>query len=121
VWRTGRAALVNEDLWKDAPGRIAEGLRELGFRSMVASPIIVEGRLGVVNALSKCGPFAADTPDRMADFTELVGTAVGNAENRAELAASRTRIVTAADEARRRIERDLHDGAQQHLLASRSD
>jgi len=118
VWRTGRAALVNEDLWKDAPGRIAEGLRELGFRSMVASPIIVEGRLwGVVNALSKCGPFAADTPDRMADFTELVGTAVGNAENRAELAASRTRIVTAADEARRRIERDLHDGAQQHLLA----
>jgi signal transduction histidine kinase len=118
VWRTGRAALVNEDMWKDAPGRIAEGLRELGFRSMVASPIIVEGRLwGVVNALSKRGPFASDTTDRMADFTELVGTAVGNAENRAELAASRTRIVTAADEARRRIERDLHDGAQQHLLA----
>jgi signal transduction histidine kinase len=118
VWRTGHAALVNEDLWKDAPGRIAEGLRELGFRSMVASPIIVEGRLwGVVNALSRRGPFASDTADRMADFTELVGTAVGNAENRAELAASRTRIVTAADEARRRIERDLHDGAQQHLLA----
>ena len=118
VWQTGRAALVNEDRWKDAPGRIAEGLRELGFRSMVASPIIVEGRLwGVVNAMSKCGPFASDTPDRMTDFTELVGTAVGNAENRAELAASRTRIVAAADEARRRIERDLHDGAQQHLLA----
>jgi signal transduction histidine kinase len=53
----------------------------------------------------------------MADFTELVATAVGNAESRAELAASRTRIVAAADEARRRIERDLHDGAQQHLLA----
>jgi signal transduction histidine kinase len=118
VWRTGRAALVNEDLWKNAPGRIAEGLRELGFRSMVASPITVEGRLwGVVNALSKRGPFASDTADRMADFTELVGTAVGNAENRAELAASRTRIVAAADEARRRIERDLHDGAQQHLVA----
>jgi signal transduction histidine kinase len=118
VWQTGRAALVNEDLWSDAPGRIAEGLRELGFRSMVASPIIVEGRLwGVVNALSKRGPFPPDTADRMADFTDLVGTAVGNAENRAELAASRTRIVTAADEARRRIERDLHDGAQQHLLA----
>jgi signal transduction histidine kinase len=118
VWRSGRAALVNEDLWKDAPGRIAEGLRELGFRSMVASPVIVEGRLwGVINALSKQGPFGSDTADRMADFTELVGTAVGNADNRAELAASRTRIVTAADEARRRIERDLHDGAQQHLLA----
>jgi signal transduction histidine kinase len=118
VWRTGRAALVNEDLWKSAPGRIAEGLRALGFRSMVASPIIVEGRLwGVVNALSKRGPFPSDTADRMADFTELVATAVGNAESRAELAASRTRIVAAADEARRRIERDLHDGAQQHLLA----
>jgi signal transduction histidine kinase len=118
VWQTGRAALANDDLWRDAPGRIAEGLRELGFRSMVASPIIVEGRLwGVVNALSKRGPFPTDTTDRMADFTELVGTALGNAENRAELAASRARIVTAADEARRRIERDLHDGAQQHLLA----
>src|SRR5882757_5930034 len=118
VWQTGRAALVNDDLWQDAPGRIAEGLRELGFRSMVASPIIVEGRLwGVVNALSKRGPFPSDAADRMADFTELVATAVGNAESRAELAASRTRIVAAADEARRRIERDLHDGAQQHLLA----
>jgi signal transduction histidine kinase len=118
VWRTGRAALVNEELWRSAPGRIAEGLRELGFRSMVASPIIVEGRLwGVVNALSKRGPFPSDAADRMADFTELVATAVGNAESRAELAASRTRIVAAADEARRRIERDLHDGAQQHLLA----
>jgi signal transduction histidine kinase len=118
VWQTGRAALVNEDLWKDAPGRIAKGLRELGFRSMVASPITVEDRLwGVVNALSKRGPFPTDTTDHMADFTELVGTAVGNAENRTKLAASRTRIVTAADEARRRIERDLHDGAQQHLLA----
>ena len=118
VWRTGRAALVNEDLWSSAPGRIAEGLRELGFRSMLASPIIVEGRLwGVVNALSRRGPFPADAADRMADFTELAATAVGNAESRAEVAASRTRIVAAADEARRRIERDLHDGAQQHLLA----
>jgi signal transduction histidine kinase len=118
VWRTGRPAQVNEDRWSSAPGRIAEGLRELGFRSMVASPIIVEGRQwGVVNALSRRGPFPADTAHRMADFTELLATAVGNAESRAEVAASRTRIVAAADEARRRIERDLHDGAQQHLVA----
>jgi signal transduction histidine kinase len=53
----------------------------------------------------------------MADFTELVATAVGNAESRAELAASRARIVAAADEARRRIERDLHDGTQQRLVS----
>jgi len=53
----------------------------------------------------------------MADFTELVATAVGNAESRAELAASRARIVAAADQARRRIERDLHDGTQQRLVS----
>jgi signal transduction histidine kinase len=118
VWQTGRCAQVDEDQWSGASDPMAQRLRELGIRSMVASPITVEGRLwGVVNALSRQGPFPSDTPERMADFTELVATAVGNAESRAQLAASRTRIVAAADEARRRIERDLHDGAQQHLLA----
>ena len=118
VHQTGRAAQVDEDLWSGESDPLADRLRELGIRSMVASPIIVEGRLwGVVNALSRRGPFPANTADRMADFTELAATAVGNAESRAEVAASRTRIVAAADEARRRIERDLHDGAQQHLLA----
>jgi signal transduction histidine kinase len=53
----------------------------------------------------------------MVDFTELVATALGNAESRAELAASRTRIVAAADDTRRRIERDLHDGTQQRLVS----
>jgi signal transduction histidine kinase len=53
----------------------------------------------------------------MTEFTDLVATAVANAQNRAELIASRTRIVAASDEARRRIERDLHDGAQQGLVA----
>jgi signal transduction histidine kinase len=118
VWRTGRAAQVDEEAWAGRSDAAADGLRELGIRSMVASPVIVEGRLwGVVNALSRRGPFPADTTDRMADFTELVATAVGNAQSRAELAASRARIVAAADEARRRIERDLHDGAQQRLVA----
>ena len=118
VWRTGSPAQVDEETWADRSDPFAEALRELGIRSMVASPIIVEGRLwGVVNALSRQGPFPADTTDRMADFTELVATAVGNAQSRAEVAASRARIVAAADEARRRIERDLHDGAQQRLVA----
>jgi signal transduction histidine kinase len=53
----------------------------------------------------------------MSEFTDLVATAVANAQNRAELITSRARIVTASDEARRRIERDLHDGTQQHLVA----
>jgi signal transduction histidine kinase len=118
VWRTGRPAQVDEEMWRDETDPMADGLRALGIRSMVASPIVVEGELwGVVNALSVRGPFPADTADRMADFTELLATAVGNAESRAELAASRARIVAAADEARRRIERDLHDGAQQRLVA----
>jgi signal transduction histidine kinase len=118
VWRTGRSAQVDEEAWRDRSDSAADGLRELGIRSMVASPIIVESRMwGVVNALSRRGPFPADAADRMADFTELVATAVGNAQSRAELAASRTRIVATADEARRRIGRDLHDGAQQRLVA----
>jgi signal transduction histidine kinase len=118
VWRTGRAAQVDEEAWAGRSDAAADRLRKLGIRSMVASPVIVEGRLwGVVNVLSGRGPFPADTTDRMADFTELVATAVGNAQSRAELAASRARIVAAADEARRRIERDLHDGAQQRLVA----
>jgi signal transduction histidine kinase len=118
VRRTGRSAQVEEDLWSGVPDPVAGALRELGIRSMVASPIIVDGRLwGVVNAMSTRGPFPAGTADRMADFTELVATAIGNAQSRAELAASRTRVVAAADKTRRRIERDLHDGIQQHLLA----
>ena len=118
VWRTGRSARVDEDLWSGVADPVADALRELGIRSMVASPIIVEGRLwGVVTALTRRGPFPSDAADRLADFTELVATAVGNAESRAELAASRARIVAAADQARRRIERDLHDGTQQRLVS----
>jgi signal transduction histidine kinase len=118
VWRTGRSAQVDEDVWSSVSDRAADTLRELGIRSIVASPIIVEGRLwGVVTVLTRREPFPSDTADRLADFTELVATAVGNAESRAELAASRTRIVAAADETRRRIERDLHDGTQQRLVS----
>jgi signal transduction histidine kinase len=118
VWRTGRPARVDEDVWSSASDPAAERLRELGIRSMVASPINVDGRLwGVVGVVTRREPFPPDTADRLADFTELVATAVGNAQSRAELAASRARIVAAADETRRRIERDLHDGTQQRLVS----
>jgi signal transduction histidine kinase len=63
------------------------------------------------------GPLPPDTEQRMTEFTELVATAVANAQSRAELMTSRARIVAASDETRRRIERDLHDGAQQRLVA----
>jgi signal transduction histidine kinase len=62
-------------------------------------------------------PLPSDTELRLADFTDLLATAIANAEHRAEIAASRARIVAAADDTRRRIERDLHDGAQQRLVS----
>jgi signal transduction histidine kinase len=118
VWRTGRSARVDEDAWSNAADPVADRLRERGIRSMAASPIIVDGHLwGAVGASTRQGPFPSGAADRLADFTELVATAIGNAEGRGELAASRARIVAAADQARRRIERDLHDGTQQRLVS----
>jgi signal transduction histidine kinase len=66
---------------------------------------------------SRPGPLAADSEKRVGDFADLVATAIANAETRTQLAVSRARIVAAGDEARRRLERDLHDGAQQRLVS----
>jgi signal transduction histidine kinase len=118
VWRTGRSARFDADRWERARGPVAGRLRELGVRSAVASPVTVDGRpWGAVMAWSSGTSLPADTEQRMARFTDLVAMAIGNAENQAQLAASRARIVTASDEARRRIERDLHDGAQQRIVS----
>jgi signal transduction histidine kinase len=85
--------------------------------STLAAPILVEGRLwGVVNVTDTRAPLPADAEERLGKFTALIGTAIANADSRAELAASRARVIAAADDARRRIERDLHDGAQQRLV-----
>jgi len=118
VWRTGRPVRVDEDAWSTASGPFADFVRTLGLSSVVASPIIVQGRRWgalVVSMTGKAPP--PDTEERPAFFTELVGTAVANAESLAELTASRARVVATADETRRRIERDLHDGAQQRLVS----
>jgi signal transduction histidine kinase len=118
VSRTGRPVRIDD--YRGVPGRIAAFVRdELGVGSSVASPIVVEGQLwGVLFVHSKQidQPLAHDTESRLTGFTELVATAVANAESRSELAASRARIVAASDETRRRVERDLHDGAQQRLV-----
>jgi signal transduction histidine kinase len=114
VLQTGRAARVDD--YRDVPGGEAY-LRE-GLRSAVGMPVHVDGRLwGMIAVGSGRGPLPPDTEQRMTEFTDLVATAVANAQSRAELITSRARIVAASDETRRRIERDLHDGAQQRLVA----
>jgi signal transduction histidine kinase len=117
VFETGRPVRI-DNAADAARGPLAVPVRMAGIRSAVGAPVIVEGRLwGVVAASSRLEqPLPPDTEARLASFTDLVATAVANADSRAELMASRARIVAAADEARRRIERDLHDGTQQQLV-----
>ncbi|MEA2843344.1 MAG: hypothetical protein QOJ69_1015 [Actinomycetota bacterium] len=88
-------------------------------RVVVGAPVLVEGGIwGVMVAgWAGDGAVSGEVEERIADFTELVGTAIANANSRAELAASRSRLVTTADETRRRLERDLHDGTQQRLVS----
>ena len=117
VYRTGRSARVDAD-WSSVSGPAAASARRLGVVSTVVSPIIVEGRLwGAMSVSSTDEPLPLDAEERLEKFTELVATAIANADSRSELAASRRRIVAASDEARRRIERDLHDGTQQRLVS----
>jgi signal transduction histidine kinase len=117
IWQTRRPARI--DSYADSSGALAAAVRDTGVRSGVGTPIIVQDRLwGVLDAGSTGEqPLGPGTEARLASFTELVATAIANAESRSDLDASRGRIVAASDEARRRIERDLHDGAQQRLVS----
>jgi signal transduction histidine kinase len=118
VFESGRPARV--DGYADSSsGAIGAVVRVAGLRSAVGTPILVEGRLWGLIAAGSCReqPLPPDTEERLASFTELVATAIANAESRAALGASRARIVATADETRRRIERDLHDGTQQQLVS----
>jgi signal transduction histidine kinase len=117
VFETGRPARIDD--YAEASGPISDAVGKMGVRSAIGTPIIVEGRLwGMMSAASTHGqPLQPGTEARLVSFTELLATAISNAENRTALAASRARIVAAADETRRRIERDLHDGTQQQLVS----
>ena len=115
VFHTGQPARIDD--YADASGPAADIAHELGLGPGVGVPISVKGRLwGVMGVNSAGEPLPAGTESRLAGFTELAATAVANAQAQAELTASRARILTAADETRRRIERDLHDGVQQRLV-----
>jgi signal transduction histidine kinase len=115
VLQVGGPARIDYD---GASGPIAERMRRLGVRTSVGAPIVVDGRVwGAMMVTSgRAHAFPADSEERLAAFTELVATAISNAETRAQLTASRARIVAASDETRRRIERNLHDGIQQRLV-----
>jgi signal transduction histidine kinase len=115
VFQTSRPAWIES--YSDATGPAAALARELGVRATVGVPISVAGRLwGVILMATRFEPLPADTEARLAGFTELAAAAVANAQAQAELAASRARIVAVDDAARRRIQRNLHDGAQQRLV-----
>jgi signal transduction histidine kinase len=117
VFETGRPARIDD--YTESSGPVADVAYAWGVRAVVGVPISVEGRLwGLMAVSSSRGkPYPPDSEARLAGFTELVATAIANAESQAQLTTSRSRIVAAADAARRRIERDLHDGAQQRLVS----
>jgi signal transduction histidine kinase len=115
VHQTGQPARVQGSDWllRDGKGQV------LPITSGVGVPVVVEGSLwgAMAVASSTETPLAPDTEARLAAFTELIAMAIANAEAHDELSASRARVVASADETRRRIERDLHDGAQQHFVS----
>jgi len=116
VFQTGQAARIDD--YASASGEVADAVRAFGLRAAVGVPVSVGGRLwGVMVVASRAGPLPAGTEARLAGFTELAATAIANAEAQAALTASRARIVATADATRRRIERNLHDGAQQRLVS----
>ena len=115
VLRTGRPARV-DDL-KATGGEDVRRFREAGVRSVVGAPVQLRERVwGLLGVYSMHRRLPPETEARLADFAALVASALANVQAWSELEASRVRIISAADEARRRVERDLHDGAQQRIL-----
>jgi signal transduction histidine kinase len=104
------------DVWDDA-ARPELAIESERFNSVAGAPIWVEGQIwGVIVALSET-VLASDVETRLGDFADLVSGSIANVQARNELIASRARIVAASDEARRRIERNLHDGIQQRVVS----
>jgi signal transduction histidine kinase len=117
VLGTGRPARV-DDYSKATGGEHVRRYREAGVRSGVGAPVQLRERVwGVLAVYSMHGRIPPDIEGRLVDFAALVASALANVQAWSELEASRVRIISAADEARRRVMRDLHDGAQQRIVA----
>jgi signal transduction histidine kinase len=116
ILRSGQSESMSYD---EASGPIGAFAHTLGIRSAVGAPIVVEDRIwgAMFAGWTQCWEITSETVDLIAEITELVATAIANAESRAALVESRARVVAAGDQTRRRIERDLHDGAQQRLVS----
>jgi PAS domain S-box-containing protein len=116
VARTGRPARIED--YSAVRGEAAQRMHEAGYRSGVGAPIVVGGRTWgmLLVASTDERPLGADSERRLGDFAELVALALESAQARTELVESRARIVSAGDAERRRLERNLHDGAQQRLV-----
>jgi len=115
VLRTGAPARVHD--YTEQPGEIADSMRLMRYRSSVSAPIVVAGILWGAVGIASAEPLPVDTEARLGAFCELVSLAVASAQARADLSASRARLVKAGDEQRRKLERNLHDGAQQRLVS----
>src|SRR5215217_1068210 len=111
------AAPARVDDWGGLEGEIADAMFRTGYRSTAAAPIVVAGVLWGSVAIASEDPLPADSENRLGAFCELASLAVASAQARADLIASRARVVRAGDEQRRRLERNLHDGAQQRLVS----
>jgi signal transduction histidine kinase len=117
IRESGEPARIDD--YQLVDGTIAARLRDMGLYSGVGAPITVDEstRGALIIGTAKPTRMSSETEARIGDFADLVATAIANAETRAELRASRARVVAAADQARRGIERDLHDGAQQRIVS----
>jgi PAS domain S-box-containing protein len=115
VLRTGEAARVDD--WGGLIGEMAQTIFRTGYRSTAAAPILVAGSLWGAVAIASENPLAPESETRLGGFCELASLAVASAQAREDLIASRARLVKAGDEQRRRLERNLHDGAQQRFVA----
>jgi PAS domain S-box-containing protein len=115
VLRTGAPARIHD--YTERPGEIADNMRRMNYRSSVSAPIVVAGIIWGAVGIASAEPLPADTEARLGAFCELVSLAVASAQAREDLSASRARLVKAGDEQRKKLERNLHDGAQQRLVS----